>query len=40
MRIFEILLLAAVTLLPFVKRPLLRRIHADYLLLFLGLLLA
>ncbi|WMI68997.1 hypothetical protein [Mangrovimonas sp. YM274] len=40
MRIFEILLLAAVTLLPFVKRPLLRRIHADYLLLFLCVLLA
>lgn len=40
MRTFEIILLLVVTILPFVKRPLLRRVKAEYVLVFLGVLLA
>ena len=40
MRIFEIILLLAVTVLPFVKRPVLQRISPTYLIAFLGFLLA
>ena len=40
MRIFEIILLLVVTILPFVKRPVLRRMSPTYLIAFLGVLLA
>lgn len=40
MRIFEIILLLVTTILPFVKRPLLRRIQPTYILVFLGVLLS
>ena len=40
MRTFEIILLLVVSILPFVKRPLVRHIRANYILLFLGVLLA
>ncbi len=40
MRTFEIILLLVVSILPFVKRPLVRHIRANYVLLFLGALLA
>lgn len=39
MRFFEILLLVVVTILPFVKRPVIRRVRPDYLLILLGVLL-
>lgn len=39
MRTFEIILLVLVTLLPFIKRPLVRRIPANYILLFIGFIL-
>ena len=40
MRTFEIILLLAVTILPFIKRPVLRRLESTYVLLFLGVLMA
>ena len=40
MRTFEIILLLIVTLLPFVKRPVLRRVQANHVLIFLGVLFA
>ncbi len=40
MRILEITLLLVVTILPFVKRPLVRRTQPNYILLFIGILLA
>jgi predicted dienelactone hydrolase len=40
MRTFEIILLLSVTLLPFVKRPVLRRVQANHILIFLGVLLS
>src|SRR6056300_910515 len=40
MRTFEIILLLIVTLLPFVKRPVLRRVQANHVLIFLGVLLS
>ncbi len=40
MRTFEIILLLSVTLLPFVKRPVMRRVQANHILIFLGVLLS
>ncbi len=40
MRTFEIILLLSVTLLPFVKRPVLRRLQVNHILIFLGVLLS
>jgi len=40
MRTFEIILLLTVTILPFIKRPVLRRVQANHILIFLGVLLS
>ncbi|MEQ8688946.1 MAG: hypothetical protein RIE86_26840 [Imperialibacter sp.] len=40
MRTFEIILLLVVSILPFVKRPIVRHVRANYVLVFLGVLLA
>ena len=40
MRIFEIILLLALTILPFVKRPLIKHIRPTYIIVFLGVLLS
>ena len=40
MRIFEIILLLVITVVPFVKRPLLRRMNPTYLIALLGILLS
>ncbi|NMM47718.1 alpha/beta hydrolase family protein [Marinigracilibium pacificum] len=39
MRTFEVILLVTITIFPFIKRPLLRYFRADYILIFLGIIL-